>query len=177
MTLRPSVLFPFPYSARRRFATSSPIATFSALCLHRKYGSKSRGRPQGSLSALGNLRPNPLDSAAGFEIRISERKTEKMKLNTYLNYGGNCAEAFKFYEKDLGGKIISMMTFDQAPDPSQIPPGVGKGVLHARLELGGAVLMGSDVPGGRHQPMRSAYLSLSVESSDEAERIHALLAE
>jgi PhnB protein len=100
-----------------------------------------------------------------------------MKLNTYLNYGGNCAEAFKFYEKHLGGKIISMMTFDQAPDPSQIPPGAGKGVLHARLELGGTVLMGSDVPGGRHQPMRSAYLSLSVESSAAAERIHALLAE
>ena len=39
------------------------------------------------------------------------------------------------------------------------------------------MLMGSDVPGGRHQPMRSAYLALSVESSDAAERIHALLAE
>ena len=32
-----------------------------------------------------------------------------MKLNTYLNYGGNCAEAFHFYEKNLGGKILIMM--------------------------------------------------------------------
>jgi PhnB protein len=27
-----------------------------------------------------------------------------MKLLTYINYGGNCAEAFRFYEKHLGGR-------------------------------------------------------------------------
>jgi PhnB protein len=32
-----------------------------------------------------------------------------MKLHTYLNYGGNCEEAFRFYEKNLGGKITMMM--------------------------------------------------------------------
>jgi PhnB protein len=32
------------------------------------------------------------------------------KLNTYLNYGGNCADAFRFYEAHLGGKILMMMT-------------------------------------------------------------------
>jgi len=25
-----------------------------------------------------------------------------MKVRTYLNYGGNCAEAFRFYEEHLG---------------------------------------------------------------------------
>ncbi len=25
-----------------------------------------------------------------------------MKLHTYLNYGGNCEQAFRFYEKHLG---------------------------------------------------------------------------
>jgi PhnB protein len=39
-----------------------------------------------------------------------------MQVNTYLNHDGNCAEAFKFYEKELGGKILMMMTFDHAPD-------------------------------------------------------------
>ena len=28
-----------------------------------------------------------------------------MQLHTYLNYGGNCVEAFTFYEQHLGGKI------------------------------------------------------------------------
>jgi len=37
--------------------------------------------------------------------------------------------------------------------------------------------MGSDVPSNRFQPMRSAYLSLGVDSSAEAERVHAILSE
>jgi len=32
-----------------------------------------------------------------------------MKVHTYLNYGGNCEEAFRFYEKHLGGKIKMIM--------------------------------------------------------------------
>ena len=38
-----------------------------------------------------------------------------MKLNPYLNFGGNCAEAFQFYEKHLGGKITMMMRFIITP--------------------------------------------------------------
>jgi PhnB protein len=100
-----------------------------------------------------------------------------MKLHTYLNYGGNCLEAFEFYEKHLGGKILFKMTFDQMPDPSKVPPGLEKGILHIRMALGETYIMGNDVPGGRFQPMRSVYLSLSVDSDAEAERIHALLSE
>jgi PhnB protein len=37
--------------------------------------------------------------------------------------------------------------------------------------------MGNDVPPERFQPMRSVYLSLTVSSTDEAERIHAVLAD
>jgi PhnB protein len=96
---------------------------------------------------------------------------------TYLNYGGNCAEAFRFYEEHLGGKILGMMTYEQMPDKSMVPPGSEKQVLHVRMAIGETFLMGSDVPGGRFQPMRSVYLSLSVGSVEEAERIHGLLAE
>jgi len=38
-----------------------------------------------------------------------------MKLHTYLNYGGNCKQAFSFYEKHLGGKITMMMTQGEQP--------------------------------------------------------------
>jgi PhnB protein len=46
-------------------------------------------------------------------------------------------------------------------------------VLHARIEIGGSVLMGADVP--HAETMRSAYLTLSLDSEAEAERIYALL--
>lgn len=100
-----------------------------------------------------------------------------MKLNTYLNYGGNCAEAFRFYEEHLGGKITMMMTHGQMPDPSSVDPAWRDKIFHARIELGGTALDAADIPSERFQPMRSAYLSLSVDSIAEAERIYALLSE
>jgi len=100
-----------------------------------------------------------------------------MKLNTYLNYGGNCAQAFRFYEQHLGGKITMMTTHGEQPAPNEVPPEWKNAILHARISLGETVLMGSDVPPERFQPMRSAYLSLTVDSIDEAERIYALLSE
>ena len=98
-----------------------------------------------------------------------------MQVNAYLNYGGNCAEAFKFYEKELGGKILMLMTFDQAPDQNVVTPESKGKVMYARLALGDTHVMGSDAPADRYQPMRSAYLSLTVDSIQEAERIHGTL--
>src|SRR4051794_17595480 len=98
-----------------------------------------------------------------------------MKLQTYVNFGGTCAEAFRFYEQHLGGKIGMMMTHGQAPDQSQVSPEMKNAVLHAQIAVGGTDLMGADIPNA--QPMRSAYLSLSVESDAEAERVFAALAD
>jgi PhnB protein len=100
-----------------------------------------------------------------------------MKLHTYLNYGGNCEEAFRFYEKNLGGTITMMMRYADQPDPQNAPPGTEKFILYANMEIGETQLMGSDVPPERFQPMRSVYLSLAVDSSEEAERIFKLLNE
>jgi PhnB protein len=100
-----------------------------------------------------------------------------MRLHTYLNYGGNCAEAFRFYEKNLGGKILAIMTYADQPDPKNVPPGLEKWTLYANMAIGETQLMGSDVPPERFQPMRSVYLSLAVDSSEEAERIFKLLNE
>ncbi len=101
-----------------------------------------------------------------------------MKLHTYLNFAGNCAEALAFYEKNLGAKLLHKMLFKDMRDPKNIPPGANpNGVLHARFELGGAVVMASDGPPGKVEPMRSAYLSLSVDSSEEAERVYKLLSD
>lgn len=100
-----------------------------------------------------------------------------MQLHTYLNYGGNCEQAFRFYEEHLGGKITMLMRHGEQPDVSQVPPGWGQAVLHARMHIGGTELLGADIPPDRFQPIRSAYLSLTLDSIEEAERVHALLAD
>jgi PhnB protein len=98
-----------------------------------------------------------------------------MTLNTYVNFRGNCAEAFRFYEKHLGGRISTLMTHGQAPDQSRVNPEWKNAVLHARVSIGDTELMGADIPNA--EPMRSAYLSLGVESDAEAERIFAALSD
>jgi PhnB protein len=68
-----------------------------------------------------------------------------------------------------------MMTHGQAPDQSKVSPEMKDAVLHARISVGGTELMGADIPNA--QPMRSAYLSLGVDSDAEAERIFSALSE
>ena len=98
-----------------------------------------------------------------------------MKVRTYLNYGGNCEEAFRFYEQHLGAKIEAIMGFDQMPGAHGAKPPSLKGVLHARLNIGDTQVMASDVEPERFGPMRSAYLCLSLQSDAEAERIYGIL--
>jgi PhnB protein len=98
-----------------------------------------------------------------------------MRLNTYVNFAGRCAEAFRYYETSVGATIGTMMTHGQGPDPSRLPPEWTNAVLHGRVRIGDTELMGADIPGA--EPMRSAYLTLSVESDSEAERIYAALAD
>jgi PhnB protein len=100
-----------------------------------------------------------------------------MKLNTYLNYGGNCEQAFKFYEQHLGGKITTLMRRSEQPNQGASWPGWEESVQYASMKLGETELMAADVPPDRFQPMRSAYLSLTVDSSGEADRIYALLSD
>ena len=98
-----------------------------------------------------------------------------MKMSTYVNFAGKCAEAFRYYEKHLGAKIGMMMTHGQAPDQSQVKPEWKDAVLHARIAIGGTDLAGADIPNA--EPMRSAYLTLNTDSDAEAERVFGALSD
>src|SRR2546429_918210 len=102
-------------------------------------------------------------------------RSSEMKLDIYVNYPGTCAAAFRFYEQHLGGKITMLRTHEDQPNQPGVPADWKKAILHARIEIGQAVLMGADIPGA--EPMRSAYLTLRVDSAKEAERLYALLGE
>ncbi len=95
-----------------------------------------------------------------------------MRLDTYVNYRGVCEDAFGYYAQHLGGRVTGIVRHGDRPNP-QIPPGWSDKVLHARMDLGGMVLMGADIPGA--EPMRSAYLTLSLDSAAEAERVYGVL--
>ncbi|HET7109240.1 MAG TPA: VOC family protein [Gemmatimonadales bacterium] len=98
-----------------------------------------------------------------------------MRLDIYLNYPGNCEAAFRFYEQHLGGKITGVSRHGEQPGSSNLPAEWNGKILHARIEIGNSVLMGADIPSA--EPMRSAYLTLTVDSAEQAERLYALLSD
>ena len=95
-----------------------------------------------------------------------------MRLDVYVNYRGNCEDAFRFYEQHLGGRVTGIVRHGEQPNPN-MPADWKDKVLHGRMELGNMVLMGADIP--QSEPMRSAYLTLTLDSEAEAERVYALL--
>ena len=97
-----------------------------------------------------------------------------MRLDIYVNYAGNCEEAFRFYETHLGGKVIALMRHGEVPNPNILKEWYGK-IQHAQIEIGDSVLMGADVPSAL--PMRSAYVSLTIDDLADTERIYNVLSE
>ncbi len=98
-----------------------------------------------------------------------------MQLNPYLTFNGQCEAAFKFYERCLGGKIIAMMTHAGTPAEQHVPTEWRNKILHARLNVGDDVLMGSDAPPDRYEEPKGFSVSLQIKDPADAERIfHAL---
>ena len=100
-----------------------------------------------------------------------------LQLDTYLIFDGNCADAMRFYERTLGGKL-QLMTHGDSPMAAQTPPGSVNRIMHARLELDGRVLMASDsMVGHPYEGMKGFSLSLNYPTAAEAQRMFAALAE
>jgi PhnB protein len=98
-----------------------------------------------------------------------------VQINPYLNFDGNCREALEFYAKALGGTIEFMQTHADSPMKDQTPPAWRDKILHARLRVGNQVLMASDAPPQHYSPAGAYYISIGVETPEEAERIWAAL--
>ena len=99
-----------------------------------------------------------------------------MQINPYLNFNGQCEEAFKFYERCFGGKISFMIKHGESPMKDHSPPEWHDKVMHTSLMIGTATFMGSDAPPERYKRPQGFSVSLSVTSPTEADRIFAELA-
>jgi PhnB protein len=99
-------------------------------------------------------------------------------LNAYLLFNGNCAEAMRFYQKTLGGKL-DMMTGGESPVAAHIPPGNADKILHSRLLLdGGVELMASDdMANAPSEGMHGFLVSLAYPTAAEARKIFDALAD
>jgi PhnB protein len=65
----------------------------------------------------------------------------------YLAFNGTCAEAMRFYERTLGGKLELLMSNADSPFAAQTPKEHADRIIHARLALpGGGSLYAGDCP-------------------------------
>ena len=103
-------------------------------------------------------------------------------LNVYLNFPGNCEEAFLFYKTVFGGEFPYIGRYRDIPQQEGMPPlpdGAGEKIMHVSLPMGGgAILMGADAVEGFGPPLtvgNNYSLSLNVDSREEAERLFAAL--
>jgi PhnB protein len=100
-----------------------------------------------------------------------------MQLTSYVAFDGNCQEAFKFYEKVLGGTIETMLDHGSTPMAAEFPPEWHSRIMHARLAVGSAVLMGADAPPNSYKKPTGFSVSIHVKTPAEADRIFHALAE
>lgn len=99
-----------------------------------------------------------------------------MQFHAYLNFDGQCAEAFRFYAELLGGEL-EIMTHRDSPAADQVPEKWADRVLHAALTVGDQMLMASDAPPEHYQRPAGTYVSVSVDTIEEGRRIFDGLAE
>jgi PhnB protein len=99
------------------------------------------------------------------------------QLDAYLMFNGTCADAMRFYERTLSGKL-KVMTNAESPVADQFPAGSGDRILHSRLTFDGGILMAADWQANQTYPgMHGFALSLTYPSIAEAQRVFDVLAE
>lgn len=103
------------------------------------------------------------------------------KINPHINFNGNAEEAFTFYKSVFGGEFSKTLRFgDISMDGYTVSESEGKKLMHIALPIGDNFLIGNDVPefmGKVNENENRSKISISVESSEEGERIFRGLSE
>lgn len=105
------------------------------------------------------------------------------KVNVYLNFKGNCEEAFNFYRSVFGGEFTYVGRFKDMPQEGSPPmtPDFGEKIMHISLPISlETALMGSDT-GGEWAPNftlgNNFSISINTDTKEDADRIFNGLSE
>lgn len=100
-----------------------------------------------------------------------------MQLVNYLFFDGNCEEAFRYYEKHLGGEIKAMLPHEGTPAEEHVPAEWKNKIMHACLMIGDAMLMASDAPPDHSEKPQGFRVAIHIDDPEEGERIFNALAD
>lgn len=99
-----------------------------------------------------------------------------MTTNIYLNFDGNCEEAFNFYKSVFGVDFNYIGRFSEIPgeEGANVPEADKNKIMHVGLQIGDSTLMGSDC-GQEWSPQFTSgnnfSISITADSKDDADRI------
>jgi PhnB protein len=100
----------------------------------------------------------------------------------YLNFNGNCEDAFNFYKSIFGGEFSYFSRFGEVPDGYEYKASdaYSKKIMHVALPIGNSVLMGSDC----HEDQAESFVlgnnfsvSITADSKEDVDRIFGGLSE
>lgn len=100
-----------------------------------------------------------------------------MDVILYLQFNGNCAEAFAHYEKLMGGKVIMQSKYSDSPMANDMPAEMRDKLIHISMQIGNTVLMGSDAPPNHYAKPQGFSASVAVKTPADADRVFAGLAD
>lgn len=97
-----------------------------------------------------------------------------MAFHPYLNFGGNCREAFTRYQQIFGGELM-LLTEADMPSEGAASDQASDLIIHAALTFEGHLLMASDVQG--FEPAGGMYVDYSITDIAETKRVFEALAD
>lgn len=103
------------------------------------------------------------------------------KIHAYLNFNGNCEEAFAFYKTVFNTEGLGTHRFGDMPeDPNfQLADADKQKIMHTALMINeNSMLMGSDCIeqfGHKAVPGTNTYIMLDVASKEEAQKLYNAL--
>lgn len=95
-------------------------------------------------------------------------------INPYLNFNGQCEEAFNFYKSVFGGEFLDFQRFKEMPSEEPLPADEGEWIIHVSLPIGkDYILMGSDNPSsmGDVVPGNNCHISIQTDNDSETDRL------
>lgn len=98
-------------------------------------------------------------------------------MSTYLNFDGQCKEAFEFYAECLGGTIETISFFGDMPGagPDEVK-GMEHLVMNAQLRIGAFMVMGSDAP-RQYRPAQGLSVQMSFSAPEQVDALYEKLAD
>lgn len=100
-----------------------------------------------------------------------------IRMNPYLNFQGDCREAFDLYARVLGAEISFLITMGESPMANQVPAECHNNICHICLKAPGMMLMGSDCPPDSYEKPQGTIINVQADTAEQAEALFAGLSE